>query len=684
MSPRGAVPVRAILSLAVLALAAGSPARAQPQAPGADGRYMVEFHSFGPDAAAIVRGAGGVPVYEFPQYNVIAAWLPAGAAQALARNPNVRSIAEDVRRYPLSQTVPYGISMVQADLFSEGPHAAGRKVCIIDSGYYTGHEDLPTGPVTGTNNSGTGNWFQDACGHGTHVAGTIAALDNDKGVAGVVPRGTVGLHIVKVFGDNCTWTYSSNLINALNTCRDNGANIVSMSLGGGKAIGPWEERAFNDAYNAGVLSVAAAGNSGGTSLFYPASYDSVVSVGALDENKVVADFSQKNSQVELTAPGVGVLSTVPYLETNTLTVDGVTYQGNHIEFSARGTASGTLANGGRCTSTNGAWSGRVVLCERGDISFFDKVRNVQNSGGVAAVIYNNEPGNFFGTLGAGNSSTIPAISLSQQDGQWLAANKIGAAGTVVSTSQAPASGYEAWNGTSMATPHVSGVAALVWSQNQGWTNAQIRGAMQATAEDLGPAGRDNAYGYGLVQAKAALCYLAPNHAVCDGGPVNNPPTASFTYSCTDLTCTFADTSTDSDGSVVDWSWDFGDGNTATAQHATHTYASGGTRTVTLTVTDDGGATGSTSQSVTATAPGEEGIVLSATGYKERGLQKADLQWTGATSTNVDIFRNNTPIATVANSGAYTDDINNRGGGGYTYRVCEVGTSTCSNEVTVTF
>jgi hypothetical protein len=78
------------------------------------------------------------------------------------------------------------------------------------------------------------------------------------------------------------------------------------------------------------------------------------------------------------------------------------------------------------------------------------------------------------------------------------------------------------------------------------------------------------------------------------------------------------------------------------------------------------------------------IALTVDGYKVRGLQKADLTWSGATSTNVDIFRNNSLVATVGNSGAYTDNINNRGGGSYTYRVCEAGTNTCSDEVTITF
>ncbi|HVS31373.1 MAG TPA: S8 family serine peptidase [Thermoanaerobaculia bacterium] len=675
---------RLMISAVVFTLLLPAATFAAPPSEGSTGRYMIEFADFA-GAAEAVRAAGGSPVHVFPDLSVVAAYLPQRAYQALSANPNVRLIAEDPKRYPFAQEVPYGIPMVQADLLSDGA-ASNRKVCIIDSGFYTGHEDLTGNAVNGTNNTGTGNWYTDKCGHGTHVAGTVAAINNTTGVVGVLPNGKVNLHIIKVFGDDCAWAYSSDLIAALDACRKAGSNIVSMSLGGGKPIGPWEQNAFDSAYSAGVLSIAAAGNAGNTAYSYPASHNSVVSVAALDSNKLVADFSQKNDQVELAAPGVAVLSTVPYLEENTLSADGVTWSGGHIAASPRTSGTtGILADGSTCESV-GSWTGQVVLCQRGNISFRDKVENARLGGAVAVAIYNNVSGGFLGTCddGTGTSCSIPAISLSDTDGA-AAKTKVGLSGTVVSKITQPASGYEAWNGTSMATPHVSGVAALVWSHNTTWTNDQIRKAMQATAEDLGAAGKDNSYGYGLVRARAALCHLDPNQTACGGGgTVNSPPSANFTFTTSQLAASFTDTSTDSDGSVTGWSWAFGDGATSTQQHPSHTYAAAGTYTVQLTVTDNGGATGSTSQSVTVSTTTTTGITLSATGYKVKGVHHADLTWSGATSTSVDVWRNGSKITTTANDGAHTDNIGLKGSGTYTYKVCEAGTTTCSNEATVTF
>jgi hypothetical protein len=377
-----------------------------------------------------------------------------------------------------------------------------------------------------------------------------------------------------------------------------------MSLGGSRP-NTKERTAFTNAYTAGVLSIAAAGNEGTSALSYPASYDSVMSVAAIDSNKVVADFSQFNTAVEIAAPGVAVLSTLPYLETNRATVDGVDYAGGHIEFSARGTASGALVDGGLC-ATAGFWSGKVVLCQRGDISFYDKVNNVKAGGGAAAIIYNNVPGDFLGTLGEGYSSTIIGISLSQEAGQYLVANKLGRTATVFSQVEQPASGYEAWDGTSMATPHVSAVAALVWSWDPTLTNAEIRNALTATAKDLGTTGRDVYYGYGLVQARAALESLG-----YDGGttpPVNSAPTLTITSPANGSSfaegtiITFAATATDvEDGSLSDAiAWKLGSVTLHTGASFTKADLEVGTHTLDVSVTDSGNLTTTKQVTVTVT------------------------------------------------------------------------------------
>jgi serine protease len=508
----------------------------------------------------VLRQSGARFHYKFDRLNTVVVTLPGESLNRLESNPFVLRVEQDAPRYLFSeaanplltqnlafpigaqgQTVPYGVDAVQArDVWDQNrdgavdsgaPTGQGRTVCIIDSGYYADHEDLPgKDVVSGYSQIPGENWWEDGLGHGTHVAGTIAGLNNSLGIVGVTP-GTVTVYIVKIFDNNGSWTNSSDLIDAANRCADNGANVISMSLGGSVKVKS-EEDAFQQLSDQGVLSVAAAGNSGNNQMSYPASYPAVISVAALDENNLVADFSQRNNQVELAAPGVNVLSTVPIVsETNTLTVDGQVYTGNQIEFAARGTVSGILVDGGLCDS-NGNWGGNIVLCERGTNTFFEKVSKVQTSGGSGAVIYNNVPGNFLGTLGEGNSSTIPAISLSQEDGQYLVGNELGANGNLESL-LAQGSGYEAWSGTSMATPHVSAVAALIWSADPTWTNAQIRAALQQTALDLGAAGRDNAYGYGLVQAASSLQFLR-----------DHKPTATPTATSTGTpTPTFTSTST---------------------------------------------------------------------------------------------------------------------------------------------
>jgi len=511
-----------ILIFAITGMFLGSTAIAA--GPDSD-RYIVSFQDDARGKSAL-RAAGADVLRDLPNQGAVAARIPARALKGLQRNPNIEYIEVDALRFPMSETTPWGIPTVQADMVSDAD-TGNTLVCIIDSGYSNGHEDLPDlGSGDATEDPGTGNPLANAtlCHHGTHVAGTIAATaGNGVGVVGVNPSGNVGLHIIKVFEDDasspsgCGWGYSSDLVAALDACVAAASGrklVVNMSLGG-PTKSRTEQRAFNSANNAGVLSIAAAGNDGNTRHSYPASYSSVVSVAAVDSALAVADFSQQTNQVELSGPGVAVRSTVT-MGTGTeesLVVGGSGYEATAMEGSSQTPATANLF---RCTTVDGLGSpgdcagasGKICLISRGDISFGDKAVECQSQGGLGVVIFNNSAALFSGTFGE-SVVTIPGVGVSGVDGAILE-GKTGLTATVTTT----IGNYSYYDGTSMATPHVAGVAALVWSQDTSCSNTDIRGALTSSAMDLGTAGRDNAYGYGLVQASDAVVSLGTD---CGGG-----------------------------------------------------------------------------------------------------------------------------------------------------------------------
>jgi len=151
---------------------------------------------------------------------------------------------------------------------------------------------------------------------------------------------------------------------------------------------------------------------------------------------------------------------------------------------------------------NSNMTGKVCLISRGVIDFATKVMNCQSSGGLGAVIYNNVAGGFGGTMGT-TVSAIPSVTASDTEGAAMK-GQLGQSATV----GVKPNSYAYFDGTSMATPHVSAVAALVWSYYPTCTGTQIRNSLNKSAQDLGPVGRDTKFGFGLVQAKAAKDRIA--------------------------------------------------------------------------------------------------------------------------------------------------------------------------------
>lgn len=209
----------------------------------------------------------------------------------------------------LAQSVPYGVSLIDADAFwtAKNDKGAGAKVCIIDTGIRDDHEEFVGSSISGSSNSNAvvTPYNADQNGHGTHVAGTVAAKDNGSGIVGIAPEAE--LYIVRVFqGQNAVFTASS-LAAAMEECRRAGVDVVNMSLGGASSSTS-ERNKINQLVNEGIHVVAASGNSGdgANPVEYPASYDTVISVGAVDENKEIAFFSTHNSQVDVAAPGLDI------------------------------------------------------------------------------------------------------------------------------------------------------------------------------------------------------------------------------------------------------------------------------------------------------------------------------------------------------------------------------------------
>ncbi|MFO8115183.1 MAG: S8 family peptidase [Halorubrum sp.] len=254
------------------------------------------------------------------------------AVANLENNPNVRYVEENGTMEAFEQTTPYGIDITDADVaIDDGNTGTGVHVAVIDTGIDAQHETLQanlgegyatTDAACTTNCSGGGpgggggndideclaEWDDDN-DHGTHCAGTAAAADDGTGVLGVAPE--VTLHAVKVLACDGSGSFD-DIAAGIEWSADQGHDVQSMSLGADSDSSVVAD-AVGYAADRGVVMVAAAGNSGPCTdcVGFPARDDRVIAVSATDENDDLADFSSTGPEVEIAAPGVDTLSTVP-------------------------------------------------------------------------------------------------------------------------------------------------------------------------------------------------------------------------------------------------------------------------------------------------------------------------------------------------------------------------------------
>lgn len=302
---------------------------------------------------------------EIDRFNIVKIEGNASEVLDLIKDNDIELVELEQETEILGDTVPINIQKVKADSAWDTANGTGVKVAILDTGI-SQHNDLRVAGGVAI----VGSDYFDAHGHGTAVAGVVSAQINDEGLIGVAPD--VDLYSVRIM-EGASGELS-NAIAGVEWAIDNNMNIILMSFGL-TSYSQIFKNVLQEAYDSGILLVAASGNNGQNNILYPARYSTVIAVGALDNDNNLASFSSYGFEQELVAPGVDINST----------------------------------------------------------------------------------------------SLINLYSVS--------------------------------SGTSLAAPHVAGVAALIKSFNNSLTNEQIRAKLKNDALDLGTAGKDDFYGYGLVQVK---------------------------------------------------------------------------------------------------------------------------------------------------------------------------------------
>jgi serine protease len=528
----------------------------------------------------------------------------------LKSDPNVLSIQEDALMQP--NLVPndtfYDLQWhyheatggMNAEAAWDTHDGTGVVVAVLDTGI-TDHSDLNANVLAGydfiddlsVSNDGDGrdadpsdpgDWTSsfnqcffgsvpsNSSWHGTHVAGTIAAVtDNGQGVAGVAygaqilpvrVLGTCGGFLSDI-ADGIIWASGGSVPGVPDNTTP--AQIINMSLGGGGACDATYQDAIDIAVANGTTVVVSAGNSADDSSGYrPASCDSVINVAANDREGNIAFYSNFGDAVDVTAPGGettidenGVLSTLNDGAQSPGVEDYVNYQGTSM-------AAPHVA-------------GAAALLYQADPSITPAEVEATLMATARPI-----PGDCANGCGAGIIDARAAI-----DSLGPVANVAPTAGFSVSVSESDA--------TFTDTSSDSDGTVDNWSWDFGDGNSS------ADQNPVHTYAADGTYSVALtVTDNEGATGTNTQDVVINAN--NVAPISSYTYTVADLTVTFSDGSSDSDGTVDSYSWDFGDGNSSTEQNPVHSYSSGGSYTVSLTVTDNQGSTDTSSQTVSVVAP----------------------------------------------------------------------------------
>lgn len=404
-------------------------------------------------------------------------------------------------------STPWGITAVKADKAWAVTKGGQSRVLILDTGITTEHPDLKSRFEKGRDFTG-GNSIKDTIGHGTHVAGTIAA--DGTCLVGVAPEAKI------LAGKVCQeqGCGTAAIIAGIDWGVQEKVSVISMSLGGPMTT-PSQQRAVERAEQAGVVVVAASGNDGTRRVSYPAAYPSVVAVGAVQQNGADfkrAEFSQYGPGLDIVAPGVAVVSSVPLGAGRVSNVsvdlgDGKSTRVNSTSFAGapqvENPVVGQLVFAGLGKPEdfkNASVRGKFALIQRGEIAFKDKVLNAVAAGATGVVIFNNADGLARGTIGEEGSIHVPVAMIEKVVGE-KAKSALGNGAIVSASIVTESSNYDSYDGTSMATPHVSGVVALIRSANPGLSPARVRDVLTQSATNIGSA---DEYGAGMLNAEEAV------------------------------------------------------------------------------------------------------------------------------------------------------------------------------------